>query len=297
MRVTFNTVYRNGVRDINNAAAELARWQREVSSLKRVQVPSDDPSAAAGIVGERSGMRTIDQYVRATDTVDSRLHVMDTVLSDVIRTIESARVAAAAARSTTLTVAQRAAYALQLEGLRDAVLSNMTSQFRGDFLFSGTRADVMPYVKAAGVVQPYAGDHHRVLLDIDRNRTVEISVDGASLMQGSDPVDLFHAFASLIAAVRSGDGAEIDAGLDALARAHQRVTDAQSGVGSALGELDHHRQRLGDLRRAGDQRRSSLEDANLAEAISRMQQADAVHRAALGAMSGASRLTLLDFIR
>jgi flagellar hook-associated protein 3 FlgL len=297
MRVTFNTIYRNGLGDINRAASDLARSQREVASLRRVQVPSDDPAASSAIVGERTAMRTIDQYVRATNTVDSRLQVIDSVLSDLILTIESARVAAAAARSSTVTAPQREAYALQLEGLRDAVFTNMNSQVRGDFLFSGTRSDVAPYARIAGVVQPYAGDSQRVLLDIDGHRAVEISVDASGLMQGSEPVDLFESFAQLIAAVRNGDGAGIDTGLEALVRAHQRATDVQSRVGGALGALDSHRERLGALRRASDQRRASLEDANLAEAISRMQQADAAHRAALGAMSGMSRLSLLDFIR
>jgi flagellar hook-associated protein 3 FlgL len=297
MRVTFNTIFRSGVRDINQAASDLARAQREVSSLRRVTVPSDDPAASAAIVGERTAMRTIDQYVRATDTVDSRLRVIDSVLSDVLLTIESARVAAAAARSTTVTPTQREAYALQLEGLRDAVLSDMNTQFHGDFLFAGTRSNVRPYGTVNGTVQPYAGDTNRVLLDIDASRAIEISVDASALMQGAASVDLFQSFAQLIGAVRSGDGAGIDAGLAALELGHQRVTDAQSRAGGGLGMLEAHRGRLGELRRASDQRRASLEDANLAEAISRMQQADTVHRAALTAMSGASRLSLLDFIR
>ena len=44
MRVTFNMMYRNGLRDIQNASSDLDAAQREVSSGRRVRVASDDPS-------------------------------------------------------------------------------------------------------------------------------------------------------------------------------------------------------------------------------------------------------------
>ena len=66
MRVTFNMAFRNGVYDINRAADAMARAQREVSSLKRVQRPSDDPSAASQVVAERTEQRQLDSFIDAT---------------------------------------------------------------------------------------------------------------------------------------------------------------------------------------------------------------------------------------
>ena len=43
------------------------------------------------------------------------------------------------------------------------------------------------------------------------------------------------------------------------------------GGGFVLGDLDTHRLRITSAAQANEERRSSLEDANLAEAISRMQ--------------------------
>jgi flagellin-like hook-associated protein FlgL len=51
------------------------------------------------------------------------------------------------------------------------------------------------------------------------------------------------------------------------------------------------------MARASDARRASLEDANLVEAIVGMQQADAAHQAAVGAVSQTTRLSLFDFLR
>ena len=298
MRVTFSSSYRNGLHDINRSAEELARRQREVSSLQRMQVPSDDPSAMSAAIGERSEMRVFDQYLRATDSVDSRLNVLDSALSDIIRNLTAAQSTAAAARTSFATQQERDAYALQLGGLRDAILSDLNIEFRDTFVFSGTAATSAPYTKdATGTVQTYAGDHQQMAIDIDRTRAVAVTVDGSGIAQGSDPADLFRVFDDLIAAVRVGNDTGIGAGMAALERAFNRATDVQSRVGNDLHALADHRARLGDMRRASDARRSKLEDANLAEAISGMQQADAAHQAAIGAVAAISRLSLFDYLK
>jgi flagellar hook-associated protein 3 FlgL len=298
MRVTFSSAFRNGLRDINQSAEELARRQREVSSLQRMQLPSDDPAAMSAAIGERTEMRVFDQYLRATDSVDSRLNVLDSALSDILRNLTAAQSTAAATRTSFLTQEQREAYALQLGGIRDAILSDLSIEFRDTFVFSGTASDTAPYRKdATGAVQSYAGDHQQMAIDIDRSRSVDVTVDGSAIAQGSDAVDLFEVFDDLIDAVRNGNDSAIDAGMAALDRAFSRTTNVQSQVGNALHTLEDHRLRLGDMRRASDARRSKREDANLAEAISGMQQADAAHQAAIGAVAATSRLSLFDYLK
>lgn len=109
--------------------------------------------------------------------------------------------------------------------------------------------------------------------------------------------DLFDVLTSLRTAILNGDMAQIDVAFQGLDAAFARVTRVQSRVGNVLAELDEHRARLDAMHRASGARRSALEDANLAESISAMQQADAAYRAALGALATASRLSLMDYLR
>ncbi len=292
MRVTFNTTYRDGLEGIQTAAARLAEWQRQVSSQRRVQYASDDPAAAAAVVGERAEMASLDQFKETTDSVDARLHVVDSLLSDILSNLTAAQTTAAAGRSTILTPDQRSALALQMRGLRDNILMDVNGQYRGTFVFSGTAVLTAPFAKdAAGNVLAYAGTEQAQGLDIDRTRSVDITLDGGAVV-----ADLFPAMDALADAIETGDMAQVDAGLGQLQAAFDRVTAAQSRVGVTLGDLDAHRMRLDAMRRASDQRRSSLEDANLAEAISRMQQAETAYRAALGALGTSGRLSLMDYL-
>jgi flagellar hook-associated protein 3 FlgL len=291
--VTFNTTFRNGLADISTAAERLAEWQRQVSSQKRIHAPSVDPSAASTVVTDRTEMAALDQFRQTTDSVESRMAVVDTYLSDIVSNLTAAQTTAAAARSTVTTPEQRQALALQLRGIRDNILQDVNGQYRGVFLFSGTAVLTSPFTKdGSGVVQAYAGNSSLQRLDIDRNRSVEVTVDGGAVVG-----DLFQVFETLATAIEGGDMPQIDAGLDGLSAAFSRVTTAQSRVGIVLADLDEHRMRLDSARRASDARRSSLEDANLAEAITGMQQADTAYRAALGTLSTTGRLSLMDYLR
>src|SRR5665647_681785 len=107
MRIIFSSGQAAMMADLEAAASELTKRQREVSSGKRMQAPSDDPSAWAAGVRERGEISAVDQYVRAADSATSRLTVADTVLSDLVTKMTAARSAVVAGEGTVQTAAQR----------------------------------------------------------------------------------------------------------------------------------------------------------------------------------------------
>jgi flagellar hook-associated protein 3 FlgL len=298
MRLTFNSDYSNAVADLDRAATDLARWQRAVSSGRRIQVASDDPAAMARVISERAELGSIDRYVRAADSVSSRLSIVDTVVSDVITRITDARATAAGARGSVPTPSQRETAAQALLEVKDALLTDLNSTFRGIHLFSGSSTTKAPYVKQPnGTVTAYQGDAHPVSVDVDRARAVAVTFDGQGLAQGSEAADIFASLDALTAAVRAGDDAGIQTGLQQLERGFDRAVAFQSSIGTQLASLDDQRSRLGELRQASTSLVSKDEDANMAEAVSRMTQAETAYRTALAAIGNRSQQTLLDYLR
>jgi flagellar hook-associated protein 3 FlgL len=298
MRITFNAQYRDSAAAVERTSERLLEAQRQVSSGKRLGKISDDPTAAATSVAERNNLAQVDQYTRTTDSVTSRLSVVDTVLSDVVEKLTAARTAAAAARGSTRTAADRSALAQQLGGIRDALLADMNSTFHGTYLFGGAAITTRPYtIPPAATVPVYGGDNNPVEVEIGDGRTVAIAFDGEAITRGTDAQDLFAAIDDLIDAVTIGDDAAIATGMDALQRAFDRSTAAQARVGGALQVLDAQKLRLQQLKLSGAERVSKLEDVNMAEAITEMTHADAAYRAALGAVGTVSKVSLLDYLR
>lgn len=298
MRLTFNADCRNAMADLERAATELAKWQRAVSSGRRVNVASDDPAATARAINERGVIGSTDQYARAVDSVGSRLTIVDTVVSDIIARITDARATAAGARGSVPTDSQREAAARALREVRDDLQTDLNYKFRGIYLFAGSATTRAPYVSMpGGTVSEYQGDSVAVSVDVDRGRSLRVTFDGEALAQGTEADDVFVVLDRLAAAVQTGDQDGITSGLEALERAFDRAVAFQSAIGTALASLGDQALRLSSLKQASTALVSKDEDANMAEAISKMTQAETSYRAALSAVGNRTRLTLLDYLR
>lgn len=297
MRTTFNSSFMQSAADLARTAAELANAQREVSSGRRVNTASDDPSAASGLVRERSEMAALDQYSRTADSATSRLALADSVLSDVIDRLTAAKVAVLAARSSYVADSQRAAAVNELSGIRDELLGAFSASMNGVFIFAGQAATTAPYQKLAdSSVSAYQGSTDTTRVDIDRQVEVDVSFNADAIARGSDSADIFVELQQAMAAVSAADGAGMDAALAAFDRAFDRATAAQSHIGASQRAVETQQARVADLRRASVARASTLEDANMAEAITRMTQADTAYRTALGAIGTKGRQTLMDYL-
>ena len=61
MRTTFNSTFINSSSDLSLTAAELAKRQREVSSGRRINAPSDDPAGVTNAIREHTEMAALDR--------------------------------------------------------------------------------------------------------------------------------------------------------------------------------------------------------------------------------------------
>ena len=298
MRITFNSQYRDTALALEKASERLIDSQRQVSTGKRINKISDDPTASAASVSERNSLAQVDQYTRSADSVGSRLSVVDTVLSDVVSKLTAAQTAATAARGTTATASQRAALAQELGAVRDALLDDMNTTMHGRYLFGGASVTTKPYATVApATVATYQGSNATVDAEVGNDRAVTIAFDGEAITQGTDAQDLFQTLDDLITAVNAGNNAAIGTGIAALGRAFDRATAAQTRVGNDMQVIEAQKIRLQQMTLSGNERLAKLEDVNMADAITEMQHADATYRAALGAAGTMSRVSLMDYLK
>ena len=297
MRILFNTAFEEGTRSIARAAEELAAAERQVSSGRRVGVPSEDPLGTASAIAEHATVDRLDAYGSAAGAASYRLGLADSVLSDIVIQIQAAQTTALSAQGSPKAQAQRDAAANELLAIRDAVLSDADTQFQGTYLFSGSKVTTAPFVKTVGGISAYQGDASPTSIDIAAGRSVQSTFDGGQILQGSDSQHVLDVLTNLAAAVSAGDNTAISTGLDALTRAFDRATKAQAQVGNGLRSLDDNQTQLTATRTQVVTSLSKIEDADLAKASTRLAQAETAYRAALGAMATLGRLSLMDYLK
>jgi len=97
--------------------------------------------------------------------------------------------------------------------------------------------------------------------------------------------------------VQAGDNTGIQNGIDALNRAFSRAVQAQTQVGIDESAISTIATSLSSRKIAASSRLSEDRDADLVDAATRMNQAQVAYQSALGAVSTASKQSLLDYLK
>ena len=116
MRITDDSNYRNLLQDIQTIAQRMQTAQNQVTSGKKVNRPSDNPSAAADVVTIDSARAANAQYLDNAATAQSRLQIADSTFDGVQQVTDSIRSLALLAQSST---APSSTSVEQIAGMRD----------------------------------------------------------------------------------------------------------------------------------------------------------------------------------
>jgi len=295
MRVTYD-VMRDGLPAINQAAEQMAIAQQQVSTGRRLLRGGDDPVAAQQAVAQHAILSGVDAYSRSLDSAAPRLAAADTLLSAFGDKLAAVIVSAMSAQGSSVTPAARSAAADAVAGFRDSLLSDINSGVDGVSLFAGTQSTSQAYALVNGA-WTYQGNNDVTRVEVDKGRLVSTTFDGQAIAQGSDADNIFAVLDGLVTAIQAGDNTAIQAAVNGVERALDRTLRAQGALGADERGLDEATIRLSTMKTAAEGRRSRLEDANMAEAMTRLTEAETAYRAALASVSTVERVSLLDYLR
>lgn len=133
--------------------AELFRLQEQMSTGRRFQLPSEDPTAAQQASDLQRIIARKTQAKANLQSNQSYLAAADSALSAVSDLVVSARSEAIGATGTLVTDEQRAAAALQVAQILQQMMSVGNQDFRGRYLFAGSETATLPFSSnSAGLV-------------------------------------------------------------------------------------------------------------------------------------------------
>jgi flagellar hook-associated protein 3 FlgL len=295
MRIVFNTTFEEGVRAVGKANEALTEAQRQVSSGRRMARPSDDPLGTTAAINGHAALSQLDTYSAAADTASYRLGVADNAMSDMIAQLTAAQSAALAARGSFQTQSQRDAARQQILAVRDALVSDVNTQFQGEYLFSGAQVKTAAYT----VGSTYQGDTAASRIEVENGRTAASTFDGSKLydLSSGGSANIIDALTQLAADIQSNNQAGIAAGVSAIQQTYDQVTTAQSEVGNQLRTIEDGKSRITSQRTDLIARISTIEDADLARAAAMLSQAETSYRAALQSLSRTSDASLMDYLK
>ena len=178
MKISTAHVYKIGVQSITSQQEALSKTQAQLSSGKRINLPSDDPTGMARLLDIKSGIDQLDQFSRNSDFANSALALEESVLSQVNTSLLRVRELILQANNATNTTSDRTSIAEEINQRLQEITSLANSRdAAGNYLFAGNRTDLVPFNLANGSVS-YTGDQGERSLQIGANTKIRINDSG-----------------------------------------------------------------------------------------------------------------------
>jgi flagellar hook-associated protein 3 FlgL len=280
--------------NLNQVTQAENQAMQEVSTGKKLNQPSDDPAGMAMLIQNRAAQSDCDQYQQNITTVRATLQTADSALSSVITSLTRAITLGTEGGSGTVSSANRTALADEVGAIRDQLLSLANSTFNGSYIFGGAQTSKPPFAldssDPSGV--KYQGDSVTRQVPTGDGATITASKPGDALFVNSNNV--FGAIQDLMSALQSGTG--IDAATQSVRAAFDHVSAERMFYGTTMQQLDSQANYQSSSKLQLQTEENNLSGVDLAEAISRLTNAENARNATLAATSQIGHTSLLDYL-
>jgi len=307
MKISTQLLFERATKQMTTSQNNLAKSQAQLAQGKQIINPSDAPDQAATIQRLKSILTRQDSYQSALNNVQTRLEGEDSTLQSVSDLLIRSKEIALQANNDTLSPDNRKALGVELQGIRDQMLSLANSKdSNGNFLFAGSKVNNPPFVSVAGNSPQYVGDQTRMNVRVGENRSMPINRTGTdafvpvtrTLPDGTQQgMGFFNVMDDLIKGVNNSDRPKMQGSLGELDSLLGGLSMARANIGSGLKGIDQQTSVIEDTVLNLKSTLSSVEDLDYASAITKMNQQMLSLEAAQSSFAKISQLNLFNFIK
>ena len=296
MRVADQQMYNTLLGNLQRSRLQMLTSQEQISSLKRVSTPEDDPSSYGQIVLDKSALSQTMQWVRNINFGTARVNAADQALGQVQNLITRVRELTIQASSDTTSTEGRQSIAKEVRQLQRQLVQLGNTEVAGQAIFGGTKTDVQPFTITSGDTVAYQGNSETQSIAVGENQTVQILVPGSSIFTGST-TNMFDSLRDLLTALESDNRAGIQAGLGNLDLATAQISDAQGTVGALANRLQVTHDALDTATLTITKSISDNQDADLATAITQLRLQEVAVQAASQTFTKIFDSSLINYLR
>lgn len=300
IRIATTSMFARGVDVMLEKQNQLSETELQMASGKRLLRPSDDASASVQILDLKQAQAKLAQYQRNAEAVTARLAQEETALDGVENLLQRVRELVVQGNNDTYNQQDRTAVAKEIRQHIDSFLQLAnTKDANGEYVFAGYRTNVKPMAHDGIGGFTYQGDEGQRVVRIGDSREVAMGDPGSIFMDfaanAGGTTNLGEVLYS--AAVNFEAGSRDVHALADIDTALGEVLNTRASIGARVNAIDEQKSANESFNVAVDQVRSSLEDLDYAEAISRFNQQLAALQASQQSFLKIQDLSLFNYIR
>lgn len=304
MRVTHSMLMSNSLRDLDKLRAQYRKAQDLVNG-RVLQRPSDDPQRVVEAMDLTGAKLRFERTERTGQDSREWLGIAEEHLDAIIDQLIAARDLALQAGGPTASVGEaRAGIIKGIESIREALLRELNTQYRGQYIFSGWKTTFndpdpslpqQPFTNdpATGGVL-YHGTTDEILRDIAPDLAVAINIPGNRLLQAGD---FLKTLSDIKTALENGDtDYVITTGLKELDKTLDNANQLRSELGVRYETIERYEAYAQQAILTIEDRLGKVTGGDIEVAVIQMTEARAAYEAALVAFSRTLPTSLLDYL-
>jgi flagellar hook-associated protein 3 FlgL len=295
MRVNPNP-YTDILAAVSETQQQILTDERQIASGQSVNVPSDNPAAAAVLVRNADQTSQADQFQRSIGGIQGEIQNADATLNSVTTSLQQAISLGVEGANGTNNSADRAAIATQVQGIQSQLLSLANLSYQGNYVFSGTATQTTPYVldpnSTSGVT--YQGNTGVNRVTLGNQFSLQTNLPGSQIFSSAGG-DVFQSIQDLITGLQSGTG--IDTAVTELGNALNHVDGQRVFYGNALNQMTSQQTYLSTETTQLAQEQNTVGGADLTAVIGNLTTAQTSLQATLAAVGQTAHTDLFNYIK
>jgi flagellar hook-associated protein 3 FlgL len=290
MRVTHTMKFDNLIANVQSNLARMQRTQDQITTGRRYNSASENPTAVARIMHLRSSEARVEQFRRNVDDAVGWLNASDSALQSAGDILQRARELAVTGGNDVIAAEERALIAEEVDQLLEQLTDYANAKHNGEYLFAGRQTGTQPYL--GGTPPAYQGDLNVIEREINEGVRMQINTLGPDAFE-----DAMQALTDLADDLRANDGPAIRGRISDIDAAQDQMLAELATVGARTNRIETQGDRLEATQVSLASLRSQDDEVDMVEAIVRFQSEETVYTASLQVGARVMQPSLLDFLR
>ncbi|MCA9240761.1 MAG: hypothetical protein KDA37_11200 [Planctomycetales bacterium] len=240
------------LQQIQSDQVDLLRLQSQLSTGRRIFVPSDDPGAAVRAITLQRTLERKGQLRTNVTNATAKLATAESALTRVGDELRTVLAQVLGVVGNDASQEQRLGVIPEIEGTIDALLGLANSQYQDTYSFGGTRALSVPYVQVGNYIE-YRGNEQTLRANVEIGQLFDANISGdevfgglSEAVRGSVDLNLQASEGTYLSQLNGGSGVTPNGALQ-----------VQVGLNSVVVDLSGAHT-LGDVARAIEENAKSL---------------------------------------
>ncbi|PIE03142.1 MAG: flagellar hook-associated protein 3 [Acidobacteria bacterium] len=267
-----------------------------LASGKKINKPSDNPLDYHQSSNLKAEVAENADFTKNIENMMSEFSIIESSLNGILEGLERATELTVQGANETYGANGRETIANEIEEILNGIISTLNTRHEGHYLFAGTNTSTEPFSAAGN----YLGNSDTTSVRISQNDTMVSNIPGDDLAFGpggagsaNDIIDLLQ---ETVTELRADNTSGITTNLTRYKGTIERINGVIASLGSKSTRLVNSLNFYQDFELNLKETISEMEDTDLAEEISLLNQNKVTQEAQLRSQSTIGQRTLLDYL-